>query len=166
MTGLTKINLSKEGLTMTNIAKFIQSDFSRMLEPWDILFKDIFSTDSFFLPITNSEIHYPVDIYEDKKNMFIEIAAAGLNKEDINIEKEDSTIYVSYSKEEKEEKEEKEFNYFKRGIARRSFDFSWKLSPDKFDLDKIEATMDKGILKIQIPKKAASEIVKNKIKIK
>ena len=40
--------------------------------------------------------------------------------------------------------------YIHKGIARRSFDMGWKVSP-KFDLTKIKATMANGLLKIIVP---------------
>lgn len=145
---------------MTNIARFLNHN---EVEPWDLLFRDLFKTDSFFLPAINSKPGYPVDIYEDDKTATIEIAAVGLNKEDIQIEETDGLLTVSYEKGE-EQNEEKP-NYIQRGIAKRSFCLSWKFS-DKYNLKKIDATMDKGILKLQIPKKEEKAIVKNTIKIK
>ena len=40
--------------------------------------------------------------------------------------------------------------YIWRGIGRRSFDLAWKISSD-LDLHKASATMDKGLLTIDIP---------------
>jgi HSP20 family molecular chaperone IbpA len=70
---------------------------------------------------------------------------------------------VSYDK--KQEQNKQETNYIQKGIAKRSFCLCWKFS-DKFDLKKIDASMEKGILKIYIPKKEEKEVVKNLIKIK
>ena len=41
-------------------------------------------------------------------------------------------------------------DYIHKGIARRSFDMGWKVSP-KFDLTKINATMANGLLKVVVP---------------
>ena len=41
-------------------------------------------------------------------------------------------------------------NYIKRGIARRSFNLGYKISP-KFDLSQANAEMENGLLKISIP---------------
>ena len=40
--------------------------------------------------------------------------------------------------------------YIHKGIAKRSFNLGWKISP-KFDLTKIKASMENGLLKIEIP---------------
>jgi HSP20 family protein len=145
---------------MTNLAKFLDHN---TFEPWDLLFKDLFNHDSFFAPVLNSKASYPTDIYEDDESVTIEVAAAGLDKEDIYIEETDGLLSVSYDK--KQEQNKQETNYIQKGIAKRSFCLSWKFS-DKFDLKKIDASMEKGILKIYIPKKEEKEVVKNLIKIK
>ena len=144
---------------MTNLVKFLDHNTS---EPWDLLFKDLFNTNSFFAPAITTKANYPTDIYEDDKQVTIEIAAAGLDKNDIEIEELDGRLSVSYNKSE--ELKEDETNYIQRGIAKRSFCLSWKFS-DKFDLKSIKASMDKGILKLEVPK-SEKAIIKNTIKIK
>jgi HSP20 family protein len=154
---------------MTNLAKFLDHN---EIEPFDVMFRDFFNTRSFFLPATESDFHYPVDIHEDDKSLNIEIAAVGLDKNDIKIEEEDGVLSVSYNKEETlEERDNKEYklkenrNYIKRGITRKSFNMGWKIS-DKFNVKKIEAEMDKGLLKITIPRTEEKLVsVKNTIKI-
>lgn len=145
---------------MTNIAKFLDHN---TFEPWDVLFKDLFNRESLFMPARDTRVSYPTDVYEDDKQVTIEVAAAGLDKSDIEIEEQDGLLSVSYEKSEETKNDEP--NYIQKGIAKRSFCLSWKFS-DKFDLKKIEASMDKGILKIQIPKKEEKAIIKNTIKIK
>ena len=145
---------------MTQLARFLDHN---AFEPWDVLFKDLFNRDSFFAPVLNTKASYPVDIYEDEKNVNIEVAAAGLDKEDIQIEEQDGLLSITY--ERKYEENTQQPKYIQKGIAKRSFCLSWKFS-DKFDLKKINASMDKGILKISVPKKEEKEIIKNTIKIK
>lgn len=154
-------------MTNTNIAKFMRNE----IEPWfsepiDVLFRNFFENDSFFLPVRNADFKYPVDIHETEKNINIEIAVAGIDKSDIQIEEEDGVLRVSYNKQE-DNKSDK--HYIQKSIAKRSFNFGWKIAGDKFDLKKIEADMDRGILKISIPRIKEEEkpvIIKNIIKIK
>jgi len=40
--------------------------------------------------------------------------------------------------------------YIHKGIAKRSFDLGWKISP-KFDLSKISASMENGLLRLEVP---------------
>jgi len=145
---------------MTQLARFLDHN---TFEPWDVLFKDLFNRDSLFMPVINTKSTYPTDIYEDEKSVTIEVAAAGLDKDDIQIEEQDGLLSVSYEKSEETKSDEP--NYIQRGIAKRSFCLSWKFS-DKFDLKNAEATMDRGILKISVPKHEEKPVLKNTIKIK
>ena len=148
---------------MTNIAKFLDHN---TFEPWELMFRDLFDRNSFFLPSISSKPSYPTDVYEDDKNVTIEIAAVGLNKEDINIEEQDGIITVSYDKKEEYEDDKCNCNCIQRGITRKAFNLSWKFS-ERFDLQNIEAQLDRGILKIVVPKQEEKPALpKNTIKIK
>jgi len=151
----------------TQLAKFLDHN---AFEPWDVLFRDFFNRDSFFLPAESAKTYYPTDMYEDDNNLNIDIAVAGLDNEDIKIEEEDGVLKVSYNKQE-ESKDENCWadtgkRYIQKSIARRSFNLGWRISDKKFDLKNINAEIDKGILKITIPKIEELKAVKNTIKIK
>jgi len=146
---------------MTDITKLF--DHRRFFDSDDLFFRNFFDTKSFFLPAINSQANYPVDAYETGNALNIEIAVVGLNKEDINIEECDGILKVSYEKEKEESPEGAQ--WIQKGIAKRSFSLGWKVS-DKYDLKKIEASLDKGILKIEIPKADEKTIIKNRIEIK
>lgn len=146
---------------MTNLARFLNHN---EFEPWDIMFKDLFNTNSFFLPVLDAKPSYPTDVYEDDKQVTIEVAAVGLEKDDISIEEQDGLLTVSYNK--KEEYNNDKCNCIQRGITRKAFNLSYKFS-DKFDLENIDAQLDKGILKISVPKhEEKPALPKNKIQIK
>lgn len=115
--------------------------------PFDVLFKNFFSEHEF--SSLNNRIGYPVDVFEDEKeNLTIEIACAGLDREDIKVQVEKDILKVNYNKADKSEEGRK--NLY-RGIARGSFNLGWKIAP-RFDLNKVEVSLEKGILKIFIPK--------------
>lgn len=125
------------------------------LDPFEVLFKDFMKTQQTFASFADKSLYsYPVDIIETATGIRIDIAAVGLQKEDIEIKIEDSNVLrVSYSKEDNSENkscEETKDCYVHRGIARRSFNLGWKISR-KYDLEKITAKMDKGLLSIEIP---------------
>lgn len=158
----------------TQLAKFLDHNF---FEPYDFMFKDFFNTDSFFSPIQSVKSCYPTDVYyEDNNQVNIEIAVPGLDDKDIKIEEEDGILRVSYDKKQEEnccddpndencKCEENGKHYIQRSIARRSFNLAWKFSKDKFDTTKIDAIIDKGLLKITIPKSEEKKALKNVIKI-
>ena len=125
--------------------------FNDGLEPFDILFKNLFDTsNTFFSPLVDSKPKYPIDIYENDNGLQFDVAIIGLSEDDVKIEVIDGdTLNISYQKEiDTSEKDDQ--CYIHQGIAKRSFSFSWKIS-NKFDLDKITADVDKGLLSISIP---------------
>jgi HSP20 family protein len=123
----------------------------RRIDVYDILFKNFFNNDSFFAPVADTKIGHPVDIYENDQGLHFEIAGTGLTKEDIKITIEEGILRVSYQKPEDEQCcDVNDCNYIHRGIARRSFNLGYKISP-KFDLSTAQAEMNNGLLKISIP---------------
>lgn len=129
------------------------------LDPFDLLWRDLFETKSNFSAITQKVTH-PVDIYETKTGIEFQLAAVGLNKEDIEILVEGDQLRIKYI-QSKDQEEQNTAIY--KGIKRSSFDLSWKLSA-KFDLSKLEATLDKGLLVLSIPHASESQVKKIEIK--
>jgi HSP20 family molecular chaperone IbpA len=113
----------------------------------DLLFKNVFDASSTFDSIVHTKLNYPVDISETDKGLLFEVAVVGLDKKDISIKTESNVLRISYVKPELKEEYPK---YIYRGISRRSFDFSFKISA-RYDVFKVKANMDKGLLSIEIP---------------
>jgi len=114
------------------------------MDPFDIVWKNFMSSNSNYNTI-NEKINYPVDIYETDNGLCFELAVVGLDKEDLEILVEGDTLRVTH-----DGKQDQERNYIARGIARRSFDLAWKVA-SKFELSKLTAKIDKGLLIIDIP---------------
>jgi HSP20 family protein len=129
----------------------------------DLLFKDLFEND-FFSPIRDvGKIGHPIDIKEDKfSNIIIDIAAVNAEKENIKIDIENDVLTVSYSNNKPSP--ENEFKYLYRGITQKSFKFAWRIN-DEHDIDNIDASLDKGILSIKIPKSSPKEKKQKQIKV-
>lgn len=119
----------------------------RTTTDFDILFRNLFDTDSHFNTLSGVKNSHPVDIYEDANGLTFEIACTGLSKEDIDLSIEHDVLRVFYKKPQKEEDER---IYQTRGIARRSFDLAYKIAP-KFNLSKATASMENGLLIISMP---------------
>tara|TARA_R110000824_G_scaffold252251_1_gene440996 strand:- start:20 stop:466 length:447 start_codon:yes stop_codon:yes gene_type:complete len=131
----------------------VNSPFGTRLFPTDLLFKNFFDQASAFESSVDRKINHPVDIIYTEDALLFEIAAVGLSKKDIELNVEDGNcLKVSYTKPsiESNNSDLDAGEYIHRGIAKRSFDLGWKISP-KFDLAKIAATMENGLLKIEIP---------------
>ena len=116
-----------------------------LFNDFDLVWKNFFDRNSNYLPITQNKMNYPVDIFSTDNGIQFEIAAVGLEKSDIEILTEGETLRVKYGKEENPTKE-----FIHKGIAKRAFDFAWKISND-LDISKAIAEMDKGLLCISIP---------------
>jgi HSP20 family molecular chaperone IbpA len=115
------------------------------MDPFDIVWKNFMNSNSTFNTF-QEKINYPVDIYETENGLCFELAVVGLDKEDLEIQVEGDTLRVSH-----ENRNDNEIvNYIARGIARRSFDLAWKVA-SKFELSKLTAKLDKGLLIIDIP---------------
>ena len=113
------------------------------LDPFDLLWKDLFETNSHFSAITQRVTH-PVDIFETEDSIVFEVAAVGLSVEDIEILTEGELLRIKYESK----KEDRPIIY--KGIKRSSFDLSWKIS-SKFDVSQLTAELDKGLLTLNIP---------------
>ena len=131
----------------------INTPFGTRLFPTDLLFKNFFEQASDFETTVDRKINHPVDIIHTEDALLFEIAAVGLSKKDIELQVEDGNcLKVSYTKPkiEANKSDIDAGEYIHRGIAKRSFDLGWKISP-KFDLTKIKASMENGLLKIELP---------------
>ncbi len=96
-----------------------------------------------------SGISPKVNISENNESFTLLMAVPGVNKSDINMHIEKNMLTIS-----REEKEEAKVT---RDFTRREFDFgsferNFRL-PETVDTEKIEASMENGILKVLLPKK-------------
>ena len=117
------------------------------MDPFDIVWKNFLDVNSPFNTLDN-KINYPVDIYEVENGLRFELAVVGLNQEDLDILVEGDTLRITHDRKVADGVQER--SYIQKGIARRSFDLAWKVAA-KFDLTSLTATMDKGLLIIDIP---------------
>ncbi len=144
------------GIGTTNMATLeyrqpTYNDFWKFDEEFDLLWKSFFDPNALYRPIKEKAVSHPCDIQETDNGLRIEIAAVGLDKEDLDIIVDSETLRVAYRKPSSEEEEEKnEYRYFQRSIKKASFDIAWKIS-SKFDLSKLDASLDKGLLTLDIP---------------
>ncbi len=120
--------------------------------------------DSFFrtpMRSVSSETWKPeVDIYEDDDSFVISAEVAGVDKKDIKIHLEDGTLTISG--ERKLEDENKKDNYRMLGRYYGSFARRFHV-PTIIDGGKVAANMDKGVLKVTLPKKP--EVKPKEIKV-
>ena len=127
------------------------------LDPFDLLWKDLFESVPHFSAITQ-KISHPVDIFETEDGIRFEVAAVGLDKQDISIIVDGDQLRITYEKPNRPEQ-----SPIYRGIKRSSFNLTWKIST-KFDLGELEASLDKGLLIISVPTAEGKAVKQIKIK--
>lgn len=123
--------------------------------PFDILVRNFFQDASTFLPLAETKVPHPVDIYQNEFGLVFEIACTGISKEELKIEAQDNILRVNYDKEKEPLAEGVE--YIHKGIARRSFNLGWKID-SKYDLKKVAAKFENGLLTIGVPFAKGSDV--------
>ena len=122
--------------------------------PFDILVRNFFQDANTYLPLAETKVPHPVDIYTTDTHLVFDVAATGVAKEDLQIQIQDNTLRINY---DKSKEEGSDVDYIHRGIAKRSFNLGWKID-SKFDLSKANAEFKYGLLKITIPFAKGSEL--------
>ncbi len=138
------------------------------LIPWRPFsdFERFFEDDDWFLPVIPSwqAITKPaMDVYETDKEVVAEVNVPNFDPEKIEVSVKDGVLTVSGKMDE--EKEEKRKDYWRKEIRRGSFERMVKL-PVAVKENAVEASYEKGILKVVMPKAEAKAATKVKIKVK
>ena len=112
--------------------------------------------------LTTTTFAPPIDVYEDEHNLTLKVEVPGIDEEDIDVRIENNTLTVHG--ERKFEKEEKEENY--RRVERQYGSFTRTFTlPTTVDPEKVQADYDKGVLKIQLAKKAEAKPKQIKVNV-
>lgn len=135
-------------------------EFSTLQDRMNRLFRDSYGDREEAL--TTSTFAPPVDVYEDEHHVTLNIEVPGIEEKDIDVRVENNVLTVHG--ERKFEKEQKEENF--RRVERQygSFNRSFTL-PNTVDTDNIQASYGKGILKIQLSKKAEAKPKQIKVNV-
>ena len=142
------------------------------------IFNDFFNSD---ILVRNSSTAPAINVYETDKEYKVDVAAAGMSKEDFKIHIDsDNDLTITMEKncncetkegekcfDDKKEKEEKcsdgkcedKGRYLRREFSYTRFQQTLIL-PDDADTTKIEAKVKHGVLRIHIPKKMEKEEAK------
>ena len=126
------------------------------------LFRESYSPEGPEEALTTTSFAPPVDIYEDEHNITLKLEVPGIDEKDIDVRIENNTLTVHG--ERKIEKEEKEENF--RRVERQygSFTRSFTL-PSSVDTGQVSANYDKGVLKINLAKKAEAKPKQIKVNV-
>jgi HSP20 family protein len=129
-------------------------ELSAMQDRMNRLIREGYSPEGPEEALTTTTLAPPVDIYEDKHNIILKIEVPGIDEKDIDVSIQNNTLTVHG--ERKIEKEEKEENF--RRVERQygSFTRSFTL-PSSVDPGQVSARCDKGVLNINLAKKAEAK---------
>jgi HSP20 family protein len=109
-----------------------------------------FFENDFFPVLTNRTSAMPaVNIREDEKNYFLDLAIPGMDKKDLKIDINEDVLTIS--SETKNENEESRDGYKRKEFSYSSFCRSFYI-PENVEREQIEATYKDGILSVALPK--------------
>ena len=119
-------------------------------------------TDDFFrnMDFDKSNDVPAVNVREEEKNFFIEVAAPGMKKDDFKVELDNGILLISAKTEEN--KFQKEEGFVRREFNYRNFQRSFWL-PEMVSPENIIAHYDQGVLTLTLPKINTPSISKTKM---
>jgi HSP20 family protein len=126
------------------------------------LFRESYGPEGPEEALTTTSYAPPVDIYEDEHNITLKLEVPGIDEKDIDVRIENTTLIVHG--ERKIEEEEKEENF--RRIERQYGEFTRSFTlPSSVDPGQVTAHYDKGVLKINLAKKAEAKPKQIKVNV-
>lgn len=113
------------------------------------VFNDFFDTD--FMPRTNATAP-AINVKETEHDYTVELAAAGMKKDDFNINIDaDGNLHIKMEKKNEKKEEEKKEHYLRREFSYSKYEQTLLL-PDDVEKEKIAATVNNGVLTVDLPK--------------
>ena len=126
------------------------------------IFRESYSPEGPEEALTTTNYAPPVDIYEDEHNITLKMEVPGIDEKDIDVQIVNNTLTVHG--ERKIEKEEKEENF--RRVERQYGEFTRSFTlPSSVDPGQVTARYDKGVLKINLAKKAEAKPKQIKVNV-
>ena len=99
---------------------------------------------------------------ENEKEYKVELAAPGMTKEDFDVHiDEENNLVISMEKKNEKKEDEKNGRYLRREFSYSKFQQTMIL-PEDVDKEKISATVNNGVLDIELPKLVKEELPKQK----
>ena len=143
-------------LTRHGLVDFGDPIFSSLFVGFDRLFENMaqMSAGSKSLPS-----YPPFNVVKDGDQYIVEVALAGIDKKDLDVEVQENTLSISYDSSNKEESDNKLY----RGIAQRSFRRQFSLAED---VEVTGASFKHGLLQIDLERIIPEEKQPKQIKIK
>jgi HSP20 family protein len=91
-----------------------------------------------------------MDVRETDKDIVVEAELPGIDEKDVSLSLQDGVLTIRGEKKHEHEEEKENYRMMERRYG--SFQRSLRL-PDTVDEDKIEASVNNGVLKVSLPKR-------------
>ena len=118
------------------------------------VFNDFFDTD--FMPRTNATAP-AINVKESEKDYTVELAAPGLTKDDFNVNIDnDGNLHIKIENKSNKKDEDKKSHYLRREFSYSKYEQTLLL-PDDVEKDKIAASVNHGVLTVELPKLVKAE---------
>lgn len=120
------------------------------MKPFDDALEEFTSTKT-----TDKFFPYAHNIYynEDNGLLTFEVSATGADKKDIEVGASDGILKIVVDKKKEDDVNK---HYICRKLSEKSIHLEYKLS-EKYDIEKISVTLDKGVLLVNVPVREESK---------
>ena len=117
-------------------------------------FNDFFDTD--FMPRVSATAP-AINVKESEKDYTVELAAPGLTKDDFNVNIDnDGNLHIKIENKSNKKDEDKKSHYLRREFSYSKYEQTLLL-PDDVEKDKIAASINHGVLTVELPKLVKAE---------
>ena len=112
-------------------------------------FNDFFDTD--FMPRVNATAP-AINVKESEKDYTVELAAPGLTKDDFTVNVDnDGNLHIKIENKSNKKEEDKKSHYLRREFSYSKYEQTLLL-PDDVEKEKIAATVNNGVLTVDLQK--------------
>ncbi len=142
------------------VARVESHPFATLQREIDRLFED-FTRGFPSLGFAGSDVMPTMDVAETEKEIDITVELPGLEEKDVQIDIVDNVLTIRGEKRGETEEKDKNHRLLERSYG--SFARTLEL-PEGINADAIKATIDKGVLKVRVPKPAPAQARKIEVK--
>ncbi|CAM2761522.1 heat shock protein [Legionella steigerwaltii] len=125
-------------------------------------FYDMFASSKSWDQFENLNLMPSMDVVEDKDHFTIQMEMPGMDEKDISVSFSGNVLTITGEKTTSKKNENKK--YISREIGYGKYERSLSL-PSTVDIDKVKASFKKGMLWVELPKKAEAKGKSRDIKV-
>lgn len=97
-----------------------------------------------------------VDVIDKDDSYEVRMDMPGVNSDDVGVSVRNNTLKIRAEREDSFEEEDGE--YVRYANKKQSHSFSFNLGQDQVNVENIEASLDNGVLRVDLPKKDSAEV--------